>query len=100
MTEYQAKRNPNRCPAHPGALLREVLESVPMGKSAIADALGISRQHLHDVVSEKKPVSPKIAVRLGKLFGNGAEIWLRMQMTFDLWHAERDVDTSKIKMIA
>jgi addiction module HigA family antidote len=62
--------------------------------------LGISRQHLHDLITEKKPVSAKIAVRLGTLFGNGAELWFLMQAKNDLWHAAREVDTSEIKMIA
>jgi hypothetical protein len=60
MAEYMAKRNPDRCPTHPGAILREdVLPALGMSKTAIADGLGISRQHLYDILNEKKPVSPK-----------------------------------------
>lgn len=58
-------RNPDRCPPHPGEVLRE--DSVPAtgkSKSEIARMLGISRQHLHDVLAERKPVSPEVAVRL------------------------------------
>ena len=63
-----AKRNPNRCPTHPGALLREdVIPATGRSKSQIAEMLGISRQHLYDILRERKPVSPAIAVRLGKL---------------------------------
>jgi antitoxin HigA-1 len=98
--EYIAKRNPNRCPTHPGELLREdILPAIGMGKSEIADALGISRQHLYDILNERKPVSPEVAVRLGKAFGNGAGIWLRMQATYDVWQAERSVDVSKVRVI-
>jgi addiction module HigA family antidote len=99
MTEYVAKRNPNRCPTHPGALLREAIESVSLNKTEIADALGISRQHLYDLSTEKKGITPNIAVRLGKLFGNGPDVWVRMQLAHDLWHAARTVDTSEIKTI-
>jgi addiction module HigA family antidote len=58
--------------------------------------LDISRSQLYDILSEQKPVSPAIAVKLGKLFGDGAGIWLRMQAAYDRWHAEREVDVRKI----
>jgi len=61
--------------------------------------LGISRQHLYDILRERKPVSPAIAVRLGKLFGDGAGIWTRMQAAYDTWHAERTEDVSRIPTI-
>ncbi|MGH6935561.1 MAG: HigA family addiction module antitoxin, partial [Methylocella sp.] len=43
-------------------------------------------------------VTPAVAVRLGKLFGNGAEIWLRMQQAYDLWHAERELEAELPKI--
>lgn len=70
-----------------------------MSKSDVAQALGISRQHLYDILNEKKPVSPEIAARLGKAFGDGAGVWLRMQAAYDAWHAERSVDVSKIPVL-
>ncbi len=100
MTEYPARRNPSRCPTHPGALLREeILPALKLSKSGIAEALGISRQHLHDILSEKKPVSADVAARLGKAFGDGAGVWLRMQAAYDAWHAERSVDLRKVRTI-
>jgi addiction module HigA family antidote len=90
---YAAKRNRNRCPTHPGALLRD--DIIP----ATAGLLGISRQHLYDILQEKKPVSAAIAVRLGKLFGDGAGIWTRMQAAYDTWHAERTEDVRHIPTI-
>jgi plasmid maintenance system antidote protein VapI len=47
-------------------------------------------------MAEKKPVSPEVAVRIGKLFGGGAGVWVRMQAAHDTWHAERNVDVSGI----
>ena len=95
-----AKRNPNRCPTHPGALLREdVIPATGKSKTEIADMLGISRQHLYDILRERKPVSPTIAVRVGKLFGDGAGVWTRMQAAYDTWHAERNEDVSTIPTI-
>jgi antitoxin HigA-1 len=87
-----AKRDPNRCPTHPGALLREdVIPATGRTKAEIAQLLGISRQHLYDILRERKPVSP-----LGKLVGDGAGVWVRMQAAYDTWHAERKEDVSKI----
>jgi addiction module HigA family antidote len=97
MAEYSAIRDPNRCPTHPGELLREeVIPATKKSKAEIARLLGISRQHLYDILDEKKPVSPTVAVRLGKLFGDGASVWIRMQGAYDAWHAEREVDVSGI----
>jgi len=97
MAEYLAKRSPNRCPSHPGAVLADILPETGRTKSKIAELLGISRQHLHDILNEKKPVSPQMAVRFGKLLGGSAETWLRLQVAYDLWHAERETDVSHIK---
>jgi len=94
---YAAKRNVKRCPTHPGVLLREdMIPATGRSKVEIAGLLGISRQHLYDILNERKPVSPEVAVRLGKLFGDGAGIWTRMQAAYDTWQAERRVDVSRI----
>lgn len=96
-----AKRDPKRCPTHPGAVLRNtVLPAVGRPKTEIAALLGISRQHLNDILRELKPVSPNVAVRLGKLFGNGADVWVRMQAAHDTWHALQKVDTSGIPTLS
>jgi addiction module HigA family antidote len=92
MAEYAAKRDPKRCPTHPGELLREVvIPATGRTKTEIAALLGISRQHLYDIIEERKPVSPAVAVRLGKLFGDGAGAWARMQSAYDTWRAEREL---------
>ena len=90
-------RNPDRCPTHPGELLREdLIPATKKSKAEIARMLGISRQHLHDILAERKPVSPEVAVRLAKLFGNEPLFWIRMQGAYDAWHASRDVDVSAV----
>src|ERR1700732_1399886 len=69
---YAAKRAKNRCPTHPGALLRDdIIPATGRTKAEIAGLLAISRQHLYDILQEKKPVSPAIAVRLGQRVGGG-----------------------------
>lgn len=96
MTLYQAERSPDRCPSHPGAVLDDILPSLGKSKAEIASLLGISRQQLYDILRERKPVSPNVAARIGKLVGNGPGIWLRMQAAYDAWHVEREVDVSGI----
>ena len=90
-------RDPNRCPTHPGAVLSEiVLPALGLPKTRIASHLGISRQTLYDLLSQKQPVTPRMAVRIGKLVGNSPQLWLNLQTAHDLWHAAREVDVSAI----
>jgi addiction module HigA family antidote len=84
-------------PTHPGEILREdILPALAMSTTAFADALGISRQKLYYILSEKQPVTAEMAVRFGKLFGNGASFWISLQSIHDLAIAERTVDVSGI----
>ena len=84
-------------PMHPGELIREdLLPALGVSKTALARSLGISRQTLYDILNERQPVTAEMAVRFGKLFGNGARFWANMQRAFDLAIAERNVDVSRI----
>ncbi|GGA97035.1 hypothetical protein GCM10011491_26690 [Brucella endophytica] len=96
MTEYPAIRDPNRCPTHPGAVLADILIDIKKSKAEIARLLGISRQQLYDILDERRPVTPAMAVRISKMFGGSTESWVRMQGAYDTWHAEREVDVSHI----
>jgi len=84
---------------HPGELLREeVLPALKRDKSEIADLLGVSRQTLYDILQERQQVTPDMALRLGKLCGNGPELWLNLQRKFDLHQAEKRLQ-GKLKKI-
>jgi addiction module HigA family antidote len=94
MAEYRAKRHPSIKPLHPGAALREdILPAIAKPKAEIARLLGISRQALYDILNE---ITAEMAVKIGKLCGNGPDLWVNLQRTYDLWHAQRRVDVSKI----
>ena len=87
--------NPDRCPTQPGVILREVvIPEVGKSRAEIARMLGISRNRLSDILAERKPVTPELAVRLTKLFGGAPEIWSGMQNKHDIWRANREVDVS------
>jgi addiction module HigA family antidote len=70
---------------HPGELLREdVLPALARTRAEIARHLGVSRQTLHAILTERAPVTPEMALRLGKLCGNGPDLWLSLQSRYDL----------------
>lgn len=93
-------RDRTQRPTHPGAILREdVLPHLGMTQKEFADRLGVSRLTVSDVIHEKRPVTPDMAMRLGRLLGNGPEIWLRMQQTLDLWELERRGTYDHIEML-
>ena len=97
MTNKRPKRG--LPPMHPGQLLREeILPALSRSKTEIARLLGVSRQTLYDILDEKQPVTPGMALRLGKLCGNGPDLWLNLQKRYDLHHAEREL-ADKIKTI-
>ena len=92
--------DPNRPPIHPAEIIREdVLPALGMSKSDFAAALGISRQMLHGILTEKHGITAEMAVKLAHVLGNTPGIWLRLQQRYDLWHAERSVDTSKLRIL-
>ncbi len=94
------ERHPSIDPVHPGEILREdVLPALSMSRTAVADALGISRQTLYEILNEKQPVTAEMAVRFGKLFGNGGRFWINLQRSHDLAVAERNVDVSGIRTV-
>jgi addiction module HigA family antidote len=79
-------------PMHPGELLREdILPALKRPKTEIARMLGVSRQTLYDILDEKQPVTPAMALRLGKLCGNGPDLWLNLQHTFDLFQETKRI---------
>lgn len=79
-------------PVHPGEILREdVLPALGKPKAEIARLLGISRQTLYDILNERQPITAQMAMRIGKLCGNGPRIWFRLQNRYDMAMAELDM---------
>jgi addiction module HigA family antidote len=82
----------NRLPlVHPGEILKnDVLPSVGMSVTGAAKALGVSRQMLHDILAERKPLSAVMCLKVSRLFGGSAEVWMRLQAAYDLKKAEQN----------
>jgi addiction module HigA family antidote len=79
-------------PMHPGEMLREdILPSLGKSKTEIASLLGISRQTLFDILGERQPITPAMALRVGKLLGNGPDLWIDLQRAYDLHVAEKEL---------
>ena len=79
-------------PTHPGEVLREdVLPALGRTKVEIAKLLGVSRRALYNILDERTPITPQMALRIGKLTGTTPESWLRLQQTFDLRVAEKTI---------
>ncbi|MGV8934429.1 MAG: HigA family addiction module antitoxin [Gallionellaceae bacterium] len=83
-------RNPNRRPTHPGAILREdVLPSLEMTQTELAQRLGVSRLTVSELLHEKRGITPEMALRVAKLLNTTPESWLRMQQAVDLWDLQQ-----------
>ena len=81
-----------RRPVHPGEILREeFLRDYGLTAGALAKALGVSRQSVYELLRERRAVSPEMALRLSRLFGNTAEFWLNLQRNLDLWVTEASI---------
>ncbi len=79
-------------PTHPGEMLREdFLPDYSLTVSSFAKALGVSRQTVNELLRERRAVSPEMALRLSRLFGNTPEFWLNAQRAVDLWEASRTI---------
>ena len=95
------KRYPDWKPTHPGEFLGAiVLPALDRPKAEIARLLGVSRESLYRILDGRQPVTPAMAIRLGKLCGNGPHLWLRMQADYDLWLAAREVDVRNIPTLS
>ena len=81
-------RRMKRRPTHPGAMLREdFLPDFDLTVIRLAEAVGVSRQSINELLRERRALSPDMALRLARLFGNSPEFWLNAQRAVELWDA-------------
>jgi addiction module HigA family antidote len=85
-------------PAHPGRIVRSAcLEPLGLSVTAGAKVLGVTRQTLTKVVNGKSGISAEMAIRLAKAFGSTADIWVRMQPSYDLAQARKNEGKIKVR---
>jgi addiction module HigA family antidote len=86
---------------HPGlSVQHDCLEPLGLSVAQGADALGVTRQALNNLVTGKAGVSAEMAIRLDKAFGGGAETWLRLQAVYDLAQAQKHAGKIKVRRVA
>jgi|SRR5579862_327888 len=88
---------PRRRPLTPGDHLRDIIEERQVTQQQFADALGITRRRLNEILNGRRGITPDTALRLGRVLGTSAELWLRLQNQLELWDT---VNGSAAKAIA
>jgi addiction module HigA family antidote len=89
-------------PTHPGEILREdFMPDFGLSATALATGLGVSRQTVNELLREQRALTPLMALRLSRLFGNTPEFWLNAQHAWDLWDSEQRFreELSKIRPV-
>lgn len=77
-------------PTHPGEMLKEdFMPDFDLNATSMAKALGVSRQTINEILRERRAITPAMALRLSRLFGNSPEFWLNAQHSWDLWDSEQ-----------
>jgi len=92
-----------RRPTHPGEMLREdFLVDYDLTVTGLAEAIGVSRQSVNELLRERRAISPEMALRLARLFGNSPEFWLNSQRAVDLWDAAQEIkkDVARIRPLS
>ncbi len=88
-------------PPHPGEILRELcLAPLELSVTEAAKSLGVSRNTLSSILNGRAGISPEMAIRLSIAFNTTAESWLRQQMQYDLWFAERSRKRLRVRKLA
>jgi addiction module HigA family antidote len=92
-----------RRPTHPGEMLREdFMPDYGLTVSGLADAVGVSRQSINELLRGRRAITPAMALRFGRLFGNSSEFWQNAQRAVDLWDAAQalEEDLERIKPLS
>ena len=87
-------------PPHPGELLKDNVDELGLSVAEAAKGLGVTRQQLYNVINGKSAITPEMAVRLEKALGGTADLWLRMQVNYDLAQVRRRDRTIKVTRLS
>lgn len=83
-------------PVHPGLIVAEAIRALGVRKVDVAAVIGMNRSTLHKILTGRAPITPTVAVKIGKLLGNGGRKWCVLQAGYDVWLAEQRTDVSGI----
>jgi addiction module HigA family antidote len=77
-------------PPHPGRIIKDAIEALPMTVTAFAAHIGVSRVTLSRVLNEKAAVTPEMSIRISEAFGQDSpDIWFNIQNDHDFWLASQ-----------
>jgi addiction module HigA family antidote len=86
----ESLRDKNRKPTHGGAILREdILPTLNMTQGELADKLKVSRRTISEILHERRPITPDMAIRIGVFTNTTPQSWLNMQQTLDIWQLQQ-----------
>jgi len=86
-------------PTHPGEMLREdFMPDYGLTVTTLAAALGVSRQTIHELIKEERAISPLMALRLSRLFGNSPTFWLNAQQSREIWESEQNYHEELVRI--
>jgi antitoxin HigA-1 len=86
-------------PPHPGLAIRDEIQELGLTVAEAAAGLGVTRQQLHRVISGKSNITSEMAMRLQKAIGGTAEMWLRLQLNYDLAQIQQRAGSIKVKRL-
>jgi antitoxin HigA-1 len=87
-------------PPHPGELLRDNVDELGLSVAEAAKGFGVTRQQLYNVINGKSAITPEMAVRIEKALGGTADLWLRMQVNYDLAQVRQRDRSIKVKRLS
>ena len=79
-----------RTPIHPGEILGDELVELGMSAAELARAIHVPANRVSQIIAGKRAVTADTALRLGRWFGTGPQLWLNLQQSYELRLAERD----------
>ena len=90
-----------KMPPHPGRIVRqECIAPLGLTVTAAAKGLDVTRKTLSELVNGRSGISPEMAVRLSRAFGGSPEMWLGLQMDYDLAQIEKKADKIRVRKFA
>ncbi|MCT8345158.1 HigA family addiction module antidote protein [Photorhabdus kleinii] len=83
-------------PPHPGILVKEAMEALNLSARGLAKVLGVAPSTVQRLVVGKSDVSPEMALKLSAVIGSSPQVWMGMQVDYDLWQAKQHIDVSHL----
>lgn len=88
-----------KSPIHPGEILADELEEINLDVSQLATRINISENELEQILKGQGNITGDIALKLGRFFNTGAEIWMNLQKAYELDIAREKLGNTLEKII-